>query len=131
MTLHITPFDGGNALGNFRARQLLPPLQAVHERIASVAARFVHLVTTDAAPEPALGDRLKALLRYGDRYEGPADGVLVVVTPRLGTVSPWASKATDIAHNCGLAVRRIERITEYVVTLKSGLMGKPVLSLAQ
>ena len=131
MTLHITPFEGGNALGNFRARQLLPTLQAVHERIASVAARFVHLVATDAAPEPALGDRLTALLGYGDRYEGPADGVLVVVTPRLGTVSPWASKATDIAHNCGLAVRRIERITEYVVTLKSGLMGKPVLSLAQ
>ena len=37
----------------------------------------------------------------------------VVVAPRLGTVSPWASKATDIAHNCGLDVRRVERVTEY------------------
>ena len=131
MTLHITPFDGGNALGNFRARQLLPALQGIHERIASVAARFVHLVGTDAAPETALADRLKALLDYGDRYQGPADGVLVLVTPRLGTVSPWASKATDIAHNCGLAVRRIERITEYRVTLKSGLLAKPTLGNAQ
>jgi phosphoribosylformylglycinamidine synthase len=131
VTLHITPFDGGNALGNFRARQLLPALQLVHERIASVAARFVHLVATDAAPLPALVDQLQALLDYGDPYQGPLDGLLVIVTPRLGTVSPWASKATDIAHNCGLAVHRIERVTEYHVTLKSGLMGKPSVTPGQ
>ena len=131
MTLHITSFDGGNALGNFRARHLLSELQGVHERIASVAARFVHMVGTDAAPPPALLDQLSGLLRYGDPYEGPVDGVLVVVTPRFGTISPWASKATDIAHNCGLGVRRIERITEYRVTLKSSLLLKPVLSVSK
>jgi hypothetical protein len=48
-------------------------------------------------------DKLAALLTYGDAYAGPAGGELVVVMPRLGTVSPWASKATDIARNCGLA----------------------------
>ena len=45
-----------------------------------------------------------------------ADGAhvaTVVVAPRLGTLSPWASKATDIAHNCGVDVRRVERVTEY------------------
>jgi hypothetical protein len=44
---------------------------------------------------------------------------------------PWASKATDIAHNCGLPIKRVERITEYRVTLKSGLLGKPTLSPEQ
>ena len=68
-------------------------------------------------------DALAALLRYGDAYAGPTDGALVVVTPRLGTVSPWASKATDIAHNCGLAIHRVERVTECRLTLKSGLLG--------
>ena len=131
MTLHTTLFEGGNALGNFRSQQLLPALQAIHARISGVAARFVHLVGSDAAPAPALQDQLTALLRYGCPYAGPQDGVLVVVTPRLGTVSPWASKASDIAHNCGLAVRRIERITEYRITLKSGLLAKPCLSEAQ
>ena len=131
VTLHITPFEGGNALGNFRAQQLLPALQAIHERIAAVGARFVHLVGSDLAPGPVLQEQLAALLRYGDPYEGSQDGVLLVVTPRFGTVSPWASKATDIAHNCGLALRRIERITEYRITLKAGLLGKPVLSEAQ
>ena len=48
---------------------------------------------------------------------------LVVVMPRLGTVSPWASKATDIAHNCGLPVQRVERVTEFHLSLKSGLLG--------
>ncbi len=46
------------------------------------------------------------------------------MVPRFGTVSPWASKATDIAHHCGLAqVRRFERGIEYTVILKSGLLG--------
>ena len=48
---------------------------------------------------------------------------LIVVMPRLGTVSPWASKATDIAHNCGLPCTRVERVTEYRLPLKSGLLG--------
>ena len=43
--------------------------------------------------------------------------------PRLGTVSPWASKATDIAHNCGLALHRVERVTEFRLSLKTGLLG--------
>ena len=131
MTLHITPFEGGNALGTFRARQLLPALQAVHERVVAVAARFVHLVASDTQPPPALLERLGALLDYGDPYQGQSSGTLVVVTPRMGTVSPWASKATDIAHNCALAVQRIERITEYHITLKSGLLGKSALNREQ
>jgi len=124
----VTPttqfFAGSNALGAFRARQALPALQAVHPRITSVAARFVHLVASDRALDPLAQQQLAALLDYGDPYAGPHDGALVVVTPRMGTVSPWASKATDIAHNCGLAVQRIERITEYRLTLKPGLLGK-------
>ncbi|WP_114972161.1 phosphoribosylformylglycinamidine synthase [Rhodoferax ferrireducens] len=131
MTLHITQIEGGSALSSFRIQQLLPSLQAIHDKINGVAARFVHLVTSDVEPAPALKEQLAALLTYGDPYTGPQDGALIVVTPRFGTVSPWASKATDIAHNCGLAVRRVERVLEYRVTLKSGLLSKPTLSDAQ
>jgi phosphoribosylformylglycinamidine synthase len=45
--------------------------------------------------------------------------------PRLGTVSPWASKATDIAHNCGLAVHRVERVTEYRLTAQEAACSAP------
>ncbi|RSZ31351.1 phosphoribosylformylglycinamidine synthase [Variovorax beijingensis] len=125
----VTFFEGGSALSDFRARQLLPKLQAIDARIEGVSARFVHLVVTDAALDAAGHERFAALLAYGEPFEAPAKaGASVVVTPRLGTVSPWASKATDIAHNCGLALRRVERVTQYHLKLKAPLIGKvPVL----
>jgi len=131
VTLHITQFEGSNALSSFRIQQLLPALQGIHDKIAAISARFVHLVASDSAPDAALSAQLAALLTYGDPYTGPTDGPLIVVSPRLGTVSPWASKATDIAHNCGLAVHRIERLVEYRLTLKSGLLSKTTLSASQ
>ncbi|KNZ31628.1 MAG: phosphoribosylformylglycinamidine synthase [Methylibium sp. NZG] len=114
---------GGNALSSFRAQALLPRLQAVAARIVAVHARYVHWVSSDVALTGGQLDKLSALLQYGDPYVGPTDGAIRVVVPRLGTVSPWASKATDIARNCGLVLRRIERVTEYRFTLKTGLLG--------
>ncbi|WP_374319002.1 phosphoribosylformylglycinamidine synthase [Aquabacterium sp.] len=116
-------FEGGNALAPHQVQALLPKLQAINPRIAGVHARHVHWVAMEQALEPAELDKLAALLTYGDAYEGPTDGDLIVVAPRLGTVSPWASKATDIAHNCGLAIRRVERVTEYRLTVKAGVIG--------
>ena len=123
MTLHLTLFVGGNALSPFRARQLLPQLQGIEPRIDVVRARYVHWVATPGEPTPAQAQQLAALLTYGEPFEGGDAGQAIVVAPRLGTVSPWASKASDIAHNCGLDVRRIERVTEYRITLRSGLLG--------
>ena len=120
---HLSHFEGGNALSSFRALALLPRLQAVNPRITGVAGRHVHWVWSDAELPREAHDKLAGLLRYGDAYAGPVEGTLVVVAPRLGTVSPWASKATDIAHNCGAAIRRVERVTEYRLTLKTGLLG--------
>lgn len=121
----VTFFEGGSALSDFRARQLLPRLAAIEPRIEGIYARFVHLVVTDAALDPAGRERFAALLGYGEPFVAPSKtGPTVVVTPRLGTVSPWASKATDIAHNCGLALRRVERVTQYHLVLKAPLLGK-------
>ena len=120
----VTVFEGGSALGGFRARQLLPRLREIEPRIAAIAARFVHLVVTDTAPDAAARERFAALFDYGATFETPESrhGVSLVVTPRLGTVSPWASKATDIAHNCGLALRRVERVVHYRLALKAPLL---------
>ena len=120
---HLMHFEGGNALSTFRARALLPALQGVNERIAGVSARHVHWVRCTEPLDVAGIDKLAALLRYGDPAPEQPAGAVVVVMPRLGTVSPWASKATDIAHNCAVAVQRIERVTEYSLSLKRGLLG--------
>ena len=132
--LHLVQFEGGDALPEFRAKALLARLQAACPRIAGVAARFVHWAAFDAAPSREALDKLRALLDYGDPWRGgqaAGSGELVVVMPRLGTVSPWASKATDIARNCGVGgagaagapLHRIERVTEYQLALKTPLLG--------
>ena len=139
MTLHLTTFEGDgpantpiSALSDFRAQQLLPKLQAIDSKILGISARFVHWVATEAVPSESEKTRLAALLSYGEPYKAPSgkklEETVFIVSPRLGTVSPWASKATDIARNCGLADKRIERITEYRVALKSGLFGKSALT---
>jgi len=121
---HLHHFEGGNALSDFRARALLERLRAVVGKVGSIRARYLHVVWSDAPLERADLDRAAALLRYGDPFvdDGRADASLIVA-PRLGTVSPWASKATDIARNCGLAVHRVERVSEYRIGLKRGLLG--------
>ncbi|NQW95111.1 MAG: phosphoribosylformylglycinamidine synthase, partial [Polaromonas sp.] len=143
MTLHLTTFEGDtspihpinapiSALSDFRAQQLLPRLQAIDSKIISISARFVHWVATPLAPTDTEKAQLAALLNYGEPCKPESrkkhEEAVFIVSPRLGTVSPWASKATDIARNCGLAVKRIERITEYHVALKSGLFGKAALT---
>jgi len=139
VTLHLTTFEGEsrgiNALSDFRAQQLLPRLQAINDKITGISARFVHLVATDVPPTDAMQTQLEALLSYGEpcgTWPANTTGAsFFIVTPRFGTVSPWASKATDIAHSCGLAVKRIERLTEYCISIKAGLLGKTYLSLPQ
>ena len=127
---HLLHFEGGNALSAFRAQALLARLALVCPRIAAVSARHVHWVWSDSMLSGSAADKLAALLSYGDAADGDVDvdGALVVVTPRLGTVSPWASKATDIAHNCGVAVHRVERVTEFRLQVKSALLSNKPLA---
>ena len=131
MSLHITTFEGASALSDFRIAQVLPRLAEISPQIQGIAARFVHLVATSAPLDDAQKQTLSALLTYGEPYAGPTDGPVIVVSPRIGTVSPWASKATDIARNCGFDVRRVERLTEYRLTMKSGLLSTAKLSAEQ
>ncbi len=138
MSLHLRFFDGGNAVSDFKVQQLLPRLAGISDKITGLSARFVHLASFDAEPDAATVQRLGELLTYGEpatdtHLKLQADGApALLVMPRLGTVSPWASKATDIAHNCGLTLHRVERLVEYRLDLKTGLLGKkPSLSTEQ
>ena len=108
--------EGSPALSPPRLSALLARLRRQNPALTAVDARFVHLVDAARALEPAELEVLRRLLTYGPKggdAVAPA-GLARFVVPRLGTVSPWASKATDIAHLCGLgAVRRLERGIAY------------------
>ena len=118
---------GSNALSAFRSQRLLTQLQAVAPTIAAVQARFYHFIDASSPLSAEDTERLSAMLTYGEpvpetQYDGVTEEYFVI--PRLGTISPWASKATDIAHNCGMAhIHRIERGVAYTVVLKSGILG--------
>jgi phosphoribosylformylglycinamidine synthase len=117
--LQILKLRGASALSEFRRDKLVPRLRERHSGVRGVAAEFWHFVETDGelcGEERAL---LERLLDYGARLaEGTPRGELFLVVPRIGTISPWSSKATDIARSCGLAgVKRIERGVAYYVDL--------------
>ncbi len=123
---------GSNALSAFRSQRLLSQLQEVAPTVATVQARFVHFIDANGALSPSDTERLSAMLTYGEPFDPEnADGVAesFVVIPRFGTISPWASKATDIAHNCGMAhIHRIERGVAYTLHLKGGILGSSLMA---
>ena len=107
---------GSIALSDFRKQKILESLRPVMPTVSGLEARFIHLV--DLAPGEALdGDArrvLESLLDYGHGVGLPTRpgrySTERVSVPRIGTISPWATKATDIIHHCGLeGVRRVER----------------------
>jgi len=113
---------GAPAHSEFRLRKLEQILLDVTARALQVSTRFMHFLDLD---EPLKGEEqrvLQRLLTYGPHPSGDEPGgALVLVVPRPGTISPWSSKATDIAHNCGLGkVRRLERGTAFYLSGESG-----------
>jgi len=111
----ILRLRGPRAVSEFRLAKLLASLKKLDPGVRALAAGFWHFVELEGALGEGETNVLERLLEYGPVPE-PASGTLFLVVPRLGTISPWSSKATDIARNCGLSrVRRIERGTAYHV----------------
>ena len=106
---------GAPALSQFRLEKLLQALKARDPRVVAVSSRLIHFIDAARDLDEAQLEVLGKLLTYGPRPHAQAErGQTLLVTPRLGTVSPWSSKATDIARVCGLeGVRRLERGTLY------------------
>jgi phosphoribosylformylglycinamidine synthase len=105
---------GASAVSDFRIAKLRPALEALHSGIGAITARFVHFVDLERDLDAREHELLDRLLTYGPREASPPPSagsqIEIIVVPRFGTISPWSSKATDIAKVCGLdAVRRIER----------------------
>ena len=131
--------SGTSALSDFRLAKVLAAIQARHATgipaIRALSSRYLHLVDLSRALTESEQAVLKALLTYGPREAGQSDtdaGQLILVLPRLGTISPWASKATDIAHVCGLSpVRRIERGIAYYVQAEAPLSAASLKLIAE
>ncbi|MEE9552118.1 MAG: phosphoribosylformylglycinamidine synthase, partial [Gammaproteobacteria bacterium] len=112
-------FRGSTAFSGFRINKVLSLIQTAAPAVRSLHAEFIHFAKLDGKLDTEEKARLENLLHYGQIHpETKADGKLLLIIPRPGMISPWSSKATDIAHNCGLdKIIRLERgIAWYLAT---------------
>ena len=102
---------GRSALSDFRQKKLLESVRSFMPEVSAIHAEFWHFVSSSRKLEQSESHILEKLLEYGPDSENSAeDGEILLVLPRIGTISPWSSKATDIAKHCGLDfIERIER----------------------
>lgn len=113
---------GGLALSLFRQQRLFSDLQELEPDLRALEARFQHYVELESGLDERAMDLLSELLRYGERpvscFEQHDS---LVIAPRTGTITPWSTKATEIARGCGLSgVVRIERGIVYLFSTHSG-----------
>lgn len=122
---------GSPALSEFRVNKLLTACREQHLPVTGIYAEFMHFADLKAKLNPQELEKLEKLLTYGPTIqEHEPQGLLLLVTPRPGTISPWSSKATDIAHNCGLrSIKRLERGTAYYVETETPLTEAQVVTL--
>lgn len=122
---------GSPALSEFRVNKLLTACREQQLPVTGIYAEFMHFADLKAELNPQELEKLEKLLTYGPTIqEHEPQGLLLLVTPRPGTISPWSSKATDIAHNCGLhGIKRLERGTAYYVEAETALTAAQLTTL--
>ncbi|MEE4246805.1 MAG: phosphoribosylformylglycinamidine synthase, partial [Kangiellaceae bacterium] len=125
---------GAPAFSEFRLTKIKTNCVANGLNCSEIYAEYVHFVHSDGKLEDHELAVLERLLTYGPAIPAHEPvGSLLVVVPRPGTISPWSSKATDIAQNCGLSkIQRVERGIAFYITGKDGnALSEPEYSLAK
>ncbi len=117
----VVRLRGARALSDFRREKLITDLRKHVETVVSIDAEYWHFVNGAGELTPSRLNVLTQLLTYGPRQQPVRPvGELFLVVPRVGTISPWSTKATDIAHLCGLdSVTRIERGVAWYLALSA------------
>ena len=113
---------GSSALSAYKIDKLMAVLRTAAVPVDSLSTVYVHLIDCAQPLNDEQKQVLSKILTYGPVDEGHGEqGELFLVVPRVGTISPWATKATDIAHNCGLtSIHRIERGIAYYLVPSAG-----------
>jgi len=103
--------QGSPALSQFRLDKLLANIRTLVPELSSIYAEYVHFIDLEQSLDSHQTQVLGSLLQYGPQLQRSEQcGQQLIVVPRPGTISPWSTKATDIAHHCGLlSIKRIER----------------------
>lgn len=123
---------GSSALSESKSQKLLEKIQQTSPHIEAIAGRFIHFAEVDGELDEQQNQILNRILTYGptasiENY----DDLFILVTPRIGTISPWSSKASDIAHNCGLnQITRLERGIAYSLKTSQSINDEEYAQIA-
>jgi len=120
--LQMACLHGSAALSQFRIEKIQSQLGNNAANIKHIYADFRHFIWVDLALSETQQNTLKEILTYGPTMQAEEpQGEMLLVIPRIGTISPWASRATDIVKHCGLeSVQRVERGIAYYVQTQNG-----------
>ncbi len=123
---------GPSALSQFKKEKILGQVQHVLPLCSDISAHYCHFIDHDKALNHGQAAILEKLLDYGShRKEKEVEGSLLLSVPRLGTISPWSTKATDIMHHCGLeAINRVERGIAWLLPVSAELIKCEIDNLA-
>lgn len=124
-------FRGSPALSDFRLNQLMTRFRQAELPVSDCYAEYLHFADLTQALTPTETEQLEQLLHYGPTLaEHEPSGSCFIVIPRIGTISSWSSKASDIAHNSGLEkVKRLERGLAYYLQTTSPLTAQQTQTL--
>jgi len=124
---------GSSALSESKSQKLLELIQQISPQVDAIAGQYIHFGEVEeefGVEQKAILDRI---LSYGPTAEVITyKDAFLLITPRLGTISPWSSKATDIAHNCGLdKIIRLERGIAYTLSSRSIITNDELNQIAK
>lgn len=130
--------SGSQAYSDFRVKKLLAQLQSVCPTLSKIETEFQHFIKLVDDKQPLTGielDTVARLLQYGPQNKSKSErnneaNTMVLALPRFGTISPWSTKATDIARHCGLdKVKRIERGIAFYLQFNGGVSQQQLTEL--
>jgi len=124
---------GSSALSASKSQKLLDQLQQISPDIQAIAGQYIHFIEMDEELSAEQRKVLERILSYGPSSDIVSyDDAFLLVTPRQGTISPWSSKATDIAHNCGLdTIIRLERGIAYSLRSSTEISSAQLQQIAK
>ena len=106
----ISFHSGTQALRNFKVRDLNEKINSEFTNINLLSSEYIHFIETNNKLSNKNQLTLDKLLNYSPALDTSNSLQKIIVIPRIGTISPWSSKATDIFKLCSLhEIRRIER----------------------
>ncbi len=114
--------SGTSALSSFRIKKLLRDIQTIEPTVTAISAKYIHFAEVQGTLTEEQSEILNKILAYGSNQAESIQGTQCWVIPRAGTISPWSSKATEIAKRCGLdEVNRLERGVEFTFISETNL----------